>query len=298
MIALPCIVNPVSRGGRASPPREKLERAAAELGWRLEWWPTRAPGHATELAARAVADGHPVVAVWGGDGTYNEVARGLLNSDSTMLILPGGTTSVLAFELGVSHRPVEALRAQLRGQRRAMSAARTDRGQAFLIMLSVGPDSVILQRVPEVLKRRLGRVGIGVQAVAEFLRGHLPRFRVVLESGEVDASWCIVGNARCYGGPFHATPGADPFSPGLEVVTLDRHGRLEVVPFFFAIPLGTHLRRRGVARRVVSEVRIEGPETIPYQLDGDPVGFLPVRACATDDRVWVLSPSRPARSSL
>lgn len=294
MNALPCIVNPTSRGGRSRPPRERLERAAAELGWRLEWWLTLAPGHATELAARAVADGHPIVAVWGGDGTYNEAARGLLNSDSTMLVLPGGTSSVLAYELGVPHRPVEALRAQLGGQRRAMSAARTDRGQVFLIMLSVGPDSVILQRVPDVLKRRLGKVGIGVQAVAELFRGDLPRFRVVLESGEVDASWCIVGNSRCYGGPFHATPGADPFSPGLEVVTLERHGRLAAVPFFFAIPRGTHLGRRGVARQVVSELRIEGPETIPYQLDGDPVGFLPVRAFATDDRVWVLPPPRPS----
>lgn len=290
MNVLPCIVNPTSRGGRARPPRHLLERAAAEQGWRVEWWPTRAAGHATELAARAVAGGHPIVAVWGGDGTYNETARGLLNSDTAMLILPGGTTSVLAFELGVPHRPVEALRVQLAAPRRAMAVARTDHGQVFLIMLSAGPDSLILQRVPGVLKRRLGKVGIGMQAVAEFCRGRLPRFRVVFEGGEVDASWCIAGNARCYGGPHHATPGADPFSPGLEVVTLDRHGRLEAVPFFFAIPRGTHLARPGVTRRAVRELRLDGAADVPYQLDGDPAGFLPVRAFAADDRVWVLPP--------
>ncbi|HPC84235.1 MAG TPA: diacylglycerol kinase family protein [Thermoanaerobaculaceae bacterium] len=292
MKILPCIVNPVSRGGRARPPQKALQSAAAECGWVLEWWPTRAPGHATELAARAAGAGHPIVAVWGGDGTYNEAARGLLNTDSALLILPGGTTSVLAFELGVPHRPVEALRLQLDGERRAMAAARTDRGQVFLIMLSAGPDSLILQRMPDLLKRRFGKVGIGVQAVAEFVRGRLPRFRVVLDDGEIDASWCIAGNARCYGGPYHATPGADPFSPGLEVVTLERHGRFAVVPFFFAIPRGTHLQRRGVTRRAVGTLRLEGPGDVPYQLDGDPAGFLPVTAFSTEDRVWVLLPRR------
>ncbi|HPW54748.1 MAG: hypothetical protein KA072_03330 [Thermoanaerobaculaceae bacterium] len=291
MKALPCIVNPVSRGGRSLPPTELLEQAAGELGWRLEWWATVAPGHATELAAKAAADRHPVVGVWGGDGTYNETALGLLNAETALLILPGGTTSVLAFELGVPRDPVEALRSQLLGEARAMAAARTDRGQVFLLMLSVGPDSVILVNVPARLKRRLGKVGIGVQAVVEFLRGNLPRFRVRLDGGEIDASWCIVGNARCYGGPFHATPGADPFSPGLEVVTLNRHGRLAVVPFFFAIGRGTHLARRGVARQPARAVALEGPETVPYQLDGDPAGYLPVRAVATDDTVRVLVPT-------
>lgn len=297
MNVLPCIVNPASRGGRARPPRELLDRVAAELGWKMDWRATRAPGHASELAAQAAADDAPLVAVWGGDGTYNEAARGLLNTDSAMLILPGGTTSVLAFELGVPHSPAEALRAQLCAERKAMAAARTDRGQVFLIMLSAGPDSLILQHVPTVLKQRLGKVGIGVQAVVEFFRGRLPRFRVVLPHGEVDAAWCIAGNARCYGGPYHATPGADPFLPGLEVITLERHGRAAAVPFFFAIVRGTHLRRPGVVRQTASELYLEGPADVPYQLDGDPAGFLPVRAFATDDRLWVLPPSPPAGSS-
>lgn len=291
MRPLPLIVNPASRGGRSRPPLQLLEPVAAAEGWRLEVWPTRAPGHATELAAAAVQEGLPTVAVWGGDGTYNEVARGLLGSQTALLILPGGTTSVLAYELGVSRAPAEALRDQLRGERKAMTVARTDSGQVFLLMLSVGPDSLILQRVPDVLKRRLGKVGIGVQAVAEFVRGRLPRFRVHLDGLEVDASWCIAGNSRCYGGPYHATPGASPFVAGVEVVTLERHGRLAAVPFFFAIARGTHLRRRGVSRRLVRELTIEGPAGIPYQLDGDPAGFLPLRAFASEDRLLVLVPS-------
>lgn len=295
MTTLPVIVNPVARGGRARLPRERLERLAAQRGMRVEWWPTREPGHATELAARAARDRFPTVGVWGGDGTYNEAARALVGTETALLALPGGTTSVLAYELGIPRDPERALVHQLEGERRSMAVGRTDAGQIFLLMLSTGPDALILNNLSPFLKLRGGKAGITAQAVVEFLRGNLPQFTVAINGESVRASWCIAGNARSYGGPYAATPGADPFRPGLEVVTLTRHGRRAVVPFFFSIPSGRHLRMRGVQRCAAREVRFEGSEDIPYQLDGDPAGFLPVTARASDERVWVLVPRPSSR---
>jgi diacylglycerol kinase family enzyme len=289
--ALPVVINPVARGGRRTAPRELLERAAAARGFALEWWETERPGHAVELAARAARDRYPMLAAWGGDGTYNEVARGLVDSDTALVALPGGTTSVLAYELGVSRDPVQALVGQLDGERRAMAVGRTNRGELFLLMLSVGPDSVILANLPPALKLRAGKIGITIQAVVEFVRARLPRFAVTVDGARRDVSWCIVGNSRCYGGPWAGTPGADPFSPGFETVLLNRHGRHAVIPFFFAIPLGAHLRMRGVERLTSREVSLTGAEEIPYQLDGDPAGHLPVTARASAERLWVLLPA-------
>ena len=291
MTTLPVIVNPVARGGRRAAPRELLERAAAARGFALEWWETECPGHAVELAARAARDRHGTLAVWGGDGTYNEAARGLVDSDTALLALPGGTTSVLAYELGVSRDPVEALLGQLDGERRAMAVAQTDRGERFLLMLSVGPDSVILENIPSSLKRHGGKIGITLQAFVEFAHANLPRFEVAVNGDRRDVSWCIVGNARCYGGPWAGTPGADPFSPGFEILTLSRHGRTVVVPFFFAIPSGRHLTMRGVELFSSQEAVLAGPEDIPYQLDGDPAGHLPVTARSSTERLWVLVPA-------
>ena len=290
MTALPVVVNPVARGGRRAVPREQLERAAAGRGLALEWWETERRGHATELAARAARDRRPLLAVWGGDGTYNEAARGLVDSDTALVVLPGGTTSVLAYELGVPRDPVRALLCQLDGERRALAVASTDRGERFLLMLSAGPDSLIMANIPEALKRRAGKVGITIQAFVEFAHARLPRFEVAAAGSRRTVSWCIVGNARCYGGPWAGTPGADPFSPGFEVLTLSRHGRSVVVPFFFAIPSGRHLRMRGVERFASAGAELVGPEEIPYQLDGDPAGHLPVGARATAERLWVLVP--------
>ncbi len=290
MIRLPVIVNPAARGGRSAVPRDVLERSARSAGAELEWWETEGPSHAAELARRAVRERLPAIAAWGGDGTYNEAARGLVDSETALLLLPGGTTSVLVYELGLPRDPAAALTAQLGGRRRAMSVARTDRGQLFLLMLSAGPDSLILENLPAKLKVRGGKLGITVQAFVEFARARLPRFSVELGDQSLDSSWCIVGNSRSYAGPYPATPGADPFEPGLEAVVLTRHGRPAVIPFFFAIPSGRHVRQRGVERHMTLEVGLIGDESIPYQLDGDPAGRLPVRARATGERMWVLVP--------
>ena len=40
----------------------------------------------------------------GGDGTINEVAEGMLNSDVPLAILPGGTANVLAMEMKLGNR--------------------------------------------------------------------------------------------------------------------------------------------------------------------------------------------------
>ena len=297
MTTLPVVVNPTSRGGRGSPPHEALERAARGLGFTLAWWETEAPGHAVELAARAARERLPMLATWGGDGTYNEVARGLAGSSTALLALPGGTSSVLAWELGISRDPVQALASQLSGERRAMQLGRTGSGQLFLLMLSVGPDSVILANLPAGLKRHGGKLGVTLQAVIEFSRANLPSFEVCVGGERTRASWCIVGNARHYGGPYLATPGADPFAPGFEVVTLHRHGRTAVVPFFFAIPSGRHMTMRGVRHTAAREVVIEGEGHVPYQLDGDPAGTLPVTATAAEEALLVLLPAAGQRQS-
>lgn len=290
MKPLPVVVNPAARGGRSHPPCARLEHVAAGHGWRIEWWETQHPGHATELAREAVAQGREVVAVWGGDGTYNEAARGLVGSETAMIVLPGGTTSVLAYEFAIPRRADAALAVQLEGRRAPMRVGRTDRGQVFLIMLSAGPDSLILTRLPVLLKRWAGKAGITLQAVAVFLTARLPRLTVEADGRSQPVSWCIAGKSRCYGGPWPATPGADPFRPDFELVTLTRFGRPAVVPFFFRIPGGSHVAMAGVERHLAPTFTLTAERPVPYQLDGDAAGWLPVSAAVAPEPLWLMLP--------
>ncbi len=62
---------------------------------------TSGPGHAGEIARRAVDRGADLILVAGGDGTINEAVNGMVRSDVPLGILPAGTANVLANELGI-----------------------------------------------------------------------------------------------------------------------------------------------------------------------------------------------------
>jgi diacylglycerol kinase family enzyme len=108
---------------------------------RLEVVDTAAPGHATEVASEAVRSGVDLVVAFGGDGTLNEVANGMVGSETSLAILPGGNANVVCRNLGLPSDIVEAtghLLNSLRGHTtRRISVGRTD-GRCFLVSCGLG----------------------------------------------------------------------------------------------------------------------------------------------------------------
>jgi diacylglycerol kinase family enzyme len=269
-----------------------LDAAARGCGLRLDWRYTEHQGHGAEIAREAAKQGCPLVFAYGGDGTYNEVARGLLGSDTALGILPGGTTSVLAYEFGIPRPASRALESLVLGRDRLVRVGRTDRGEIFLLMLSSGPDVVVLEHLGPTLKQ-IGRTGVALQALRELFRLRaMPSFQVRVGATTTTAGWAIVGTARCYGGPYHATPGADPFAPSFEIVVQRSVGRRAAIPFALGMPLGRHVLRGDVWRATVDQVELlpVDDHRVGYQLDGDLAGSLPVRASIDPESLLVRLP--------
>jgi len=296
LTSIPVILNPTAGGGRLLRHQPALSAAARAHDVELAWWLTEQRGDGERLGRRAATEGHPLVLAWGGDGTYNEVARGLLGSATAMGVLPGGSTSVLAYELGVLRPASRAIGPLLRGGDRAMRVGRSDRDDLVLLMLSAGVDAVVVEEAFRRRRHNDGKTGIAVQVARELVRRRpLPRVRVRTAAGVVEGGWAIVGNAGCYGGPFRATPGADPFAPGFEVVIHTGAGRPAAAAFALALGLGCHLRRRDVQRqfcdRAVIEPAVDGAE-LPYQVDGDPILALPVTLEVDPRSLMIRMPER------
>jgi diacylglycerol kinase (ATP) len=294
--SVPVVLNPTAGGGRLLRQRSELAAVAHRCDVELEWWLTERRGHGEELARRAADEGRPLLLAWGGDGTYNEVARGLLGSATAMGVVPGGTTSVLAYELAVPRPGAAAIGPLLTGRDRPMHVGRSDRGDLVLLMLSAGPDAIVVEEAFRRRTRNDGKVGIAMQAVRELLGRHpLPRLRVVADDAELEAGWVIVGNSACYGGKVRATPGADPFVPGFEMVAQKRCGRRAALAFGADLVRGHHVVREDVVRRFARRVVIEPAEPglrVPYQVDGDPIMALPVTV-EVDPRTLLVRLPRP-----
>ncbi len=93
------IMNPKS-GTTTSAQKNKIKLLVSKLP-NAQLIFTEYPGHATEIAQKAVKEGMEKVIAVGGDGTVNEVARGLMGSETALGIVPIGSGNGLARHLKI-----------------------------------------------------------------------------------------------------------------------------------------------------------------------------------------------------
>jgi diacylglycerol kinase family enzyme len=141
---------------------------------------TESRGHATELCREAAHEGYDVVVAFGGDGTVNEAANGLLGSPTPLFPLPGGSANVFAKMLGIPGEIVDATE-HLLAIADDWRLRRIDLGvvneRCFVFNSGVGLDASVVARVdarPE-LKARFGPHFFAWQAVAAYFGEYMLR---------------------------------------------------------------------------------------------------------------------------
>src|SRR5438128_5074920 len=167
---------------------------------------TEARGHATEICREAALEGYDVVVAFGGDGTVNEAANGLLGSSTPLCCLPGGSANVFGRMLGIPGELVDATEHVLsladdwRVRRVDLGVVN---GRCFTFAAGLGLDASVVQRVDSNPRRkaRLGPYYFTSVALATFARRYLlspPRMRVQAGDTTLEGVTAIVQN----GSPF------------------------------------------------------------------------------------------------
>jgi diacylglycerol kinase (ATP) len=132
------IVNPAAAGGRVGRQWPRLDEQLKRAGFEPPREFTRAPGHATELAAAAVRRGADVVVAAGGDGTICEVVQGLHDAGGgTLGILPLGTGNDSARSLKLPLGLADAAQVLLAGRRRRVDLMQLD-GHVVFNAIGIG----------------------------------------------------------------------------------------------------------------------------------------------------------------
>jgi YegS/Rv2252/BmrU family lipid kinase len=100
------IINPVSgvfkKGNIVNQIKSYIDTNVYD--YRIEY--TEEPGHATEICHREVENGANVIVAVGGDGSVNEIAKGLVGTETCLAIIPAGSGNGLAHHLKIplNHR--------------------------------------------------------------------------------------------------------------------------------------------------------------------------------------------------
>jgi diacylglycerol kinase family enzyme len=250
---------------------------------------TEARDHATELCREAAREGYDVVVAFGGDGTVNEAANGLVGSDTPLTCLPGGRANVYCRMLGIPVDLVDATE-QLLQLADDWRPRRVDVGyvgdRKFLFSAGAGLDASVVEQVdahPR-MKQRFGEWYYATIALRTFNRRYLlnpPRLQADLGEERVSGVTVIVENATPYTffgeRPVQLSEGAALTSGDLSGVVLERANAIDVPTLIWRAlsKRGRFVRHRrvhpfGGLQRL--HVRSADERPFPLQVDGDYIG--------------------------
>jgi diacylglycerol kinase (ATP) len=280
------VVNPASGRGRSQTRAEALREALSRTA-SVEVVRTERRGYAVDVVSERGADFERVIAI-GGDGTLNEVLTGLMRIDApaerrpALGFLPSGTANAAILAFGFSTAPHAVARALAEVAPRPVDVGiATHRGteRPFLLWCGAGYDAVVIDALNRERTGLMGIAGLVRKAPSVTRAVHrypAPEIAIDVDGVPTRAASVILANVGkvAFGGS--VAEAADPFDGRLDVVTVPRVGTLGVAAFGVRMMLSSLEHARGATHGQGTRVRLDASEPVPFQLDGEPVGRLPL----------------------
>lgn len=264
------IINPISGGKSKAEVPALIETQLKGTNVDYSIVNTTGPLHATELAAKAVADGYDVVASVGGDGTVNEIVNGIMGTETALAIVPFGSGNGLARHLGLPLGIAEAIKFTAFGRYDRIDLGMLN-GKPFANMAGVGFDALI----GHLFATQKGRgFSTYIKTTLREFANYKPFTYTLHVEGQAPKSFkaflISLANSTQYGNNAHIAPKADI-----------RDGKLDVCvmkPFpLYAMPaISVRLFTKSLDNSAyldyhrVSSCTIERDEEGPVHLDGEP----------------------------
>lgn len=253
------IVNPISGNGNKTKVVSRLEQKHCRVVY------TEYAGHAELLAREAEED---IVVAVGGDGTVNEVARGLIGTGKTLGIIPRGSGDGLALHLGLSHDLNRSINIIETGKTKFIDAA-TINERYFFSVCGVGLDAIISERFAK--SGRRGLPGYIDQAIHSWKKHTVDRYELHIDGEKKvhDAVMVTIGNSDQWGNGARVTPLADISDGILDITVVEDFKDIEIPMLAYRLMSGTVNLAHNIRCYKGKEIRIVRENPGPAHADGE-----------------------------
>jgi diacylglycerol kinase (ATP) len=265
------IINPASGIGRQKDMAKLIRKETDSSRLDIEIVFSEYPEHAFELSKDAAGKYDIVVAV-GGDGTVNEVGRGLFNSSTALGILPTGSGNGLARFLQLPFKVNKSLEVINHGNIKSIDVIKINNYYS-LNVAGIGFDAYISHQFAK--KKKRGPLAYMQLISKEFPRYKSDHYQIEIdgESLELDAFLISFANSSQYGNNFYIAPQAR-IDDGLIDVCL-----IKDFPKYTAPALLISLVDQSIDKskydKIVKARKINISHPLPLQghVDGEPVNL-------------------------
>lgn len=264
------IVNPIS-GTKAKNKIAKLIRELLDL---QQFSPTvvvtEYAGHATQLAQQFALEGYYAAIAVGGDGTVNEVANGLVGSNTALGIIPNGSGNGFARHLDISTRMNRAVEMLNNSEPICVDYGMVN-DKKFFSTCGVGFDALVAMQFNEGKSRGLKMY---IQNTLQSLFSYKPEtYRIIGNDIDVTTEAFLItfANAGQWGYDANIAPKAS-VQDGLIDIAIVNKFPLSAAPKL-ALNLFTHNIDENSYMNTIrtKEVTLVREQAGPMHIDGDPV---------------------------
>lgn len=286
------VVNPIAAGGKTEGEWPEIEKELRSLGLDFDHHVTEAPGQATDIARRGVAQGYEMVVAVGGDGTVNEVVNGLMEpggtqARATLGVVITGRGSDFARTIGVPSDWGEAC-ARLTGQRTMtvdlglveFESGGERRTRYFVNVGGGGFDGEVAHRANRAPNFMGGTIPYLSSLVTTLFAYRNKAVELTLDDQEpisMVANSVVVANCQYFGGGMRVAPDADPNDGLFDVIVI---GDIDKMEFLMTVPKvydGSHITHPQVDTYRAKRVEVRSEEPLLLQVEGEVCGHTPLK---------------------
>ena len=264
------IVNPISgkRSKKDIPGLIKECFSGSDFPFEIVY--TQFGGDATGIAKRYLEKGFKKIVAVGGDGTVNEVASAITNTDAALGIIPLGSGNGLARFLKIPMDIKKAIELIKHGNKKQIDYGEINQ-QKFFCTAGVGFDA----HIGDVFSKMEGRGFWNYikATLSEFRKYKAKKYNIQLNDKTIswEAFVITAANASQYGNNAHIAPLADIQDGKLEIVIM------RSFPLIAALEIGIRLFLKNIHKSKYVEtfhankiiIKRESPDVVHF--DGEPV---------------------------
>lgn len=270
MIYIHFIVNPISGSGKHNFGKTELEKYFPRSIYKIEVHYSNYKKHAIILTQNAITKNPDYIVACGGDGTINEVASCLINTEIKLGIIPVGSGNGLASNLNISKSLEKAAEIIRKGKIKFIDVGKINE-HYFFSNVGVGIDALIIKKYERYNKRTLiSYVRATIASSIQFK----PIQATLSFNGEIidiNAFMLFISNSNQMGYGMTLTPNANLNDGLLDLVIVPKLSFLDKLIFGVCV-LTNKIEKFKKAKHIsIEKINIEMPKKIflDTQIDGE-----------------------------
>lgn len=306
------VVNPHSAGGRTARRWPQIAQLLESRLGRVETRFTTGPGTGIAIAHALLREGFNLIVAVGGDGTINEVANGFFHQDrlvrpeAALGILPLGTGGDFRRTLEIPASTLEALEVLAAGHEALIDVGKASfrtwtGGQAsryFVNLVSFGMGGHVAAQSRNFMGRFGGRAAFFWATVKTFLSYHGRQVSLSLDGSSTVLPFFItnvaIGNGQFHGGGMRPCPAAVPNDGIFDVTVIHYAGALKLLSSISMLYSGEVYSHPDVRHFQAARILAESTSATEIEIDGEPLGTLPLEVTLLPQQLRVLVPASSA----